>query len=167
MHHPNFHLIDQCYAEPFGQEAMARFLAAHGTRKRATPLPAEVRLGIPREAFRNAWDLALTSRAEYWEGYAWHPECGALPFHHAWCVDPRSGAVWDTTWRDVEGAVYLGVYVPTERLCATLNETGAFGILDKGVGFEHRTVADLWGWIDPTRPAALRDRDRRRHRLTL
>lgn len=121
-------------------------------------MPPEIKPGKPREAFRNAWDLALTSRADYWEGYAWHPECGALPFHHAWCVDPRSGTVLDTTWRDVEGAVYLGVGIPTERLCTNLNASGIFGILDKGVGFEHGTVEDLWGWVDQFRPTALRDR---------
>ncbi|MGR3270501.1 hypothetical protein [Thalassococcus profundi] len=156
MTDPDYHLIDRCYDSPFAEETLARFLHDHGVRMTAAALPPGVGYGAPRQCFRNAWDLTLNSRMEYWEGYGWDPQCAHLPFHHAWCVDRRSGFVCDPTWRDAPDAVYLGVHVPRRTLMSNLHATGMFGILDKGCGFEHATVKEYWGWIssNPTPPAA-------------
>jgi hypothetical protein len=162
-----YDLIDACFADVFGQEPMARFLREHGIPMAGEPLPPGIAFGKPRQAFRNAWDLTLKGEVDYFEGYAWDPVCGELPFHHApaWGVDRRTGAVRDTTWRDAAGAVYLGVHVPTGVLLTNLEDSGVFGVLDKGRGFEHGTADAIWGWVDHTLPRDVRSkRIQREHR---
>ena len=142
-------LIDTCTASPLGQQPLARFLAERGTRMSGAALPPGRRPGVPREAFRNAWDLSLSGRYQYWEGYAWHPDCGILPFHHAWGVEPETGRVHDVTWPDAAAAIYLGVHVPKDILLENLARTEVFGILDKGHGLERETIKAVWGWVQP------------------
>lgn len=158
MTDPTYDLIDACYDSPLAETPLSRFLTDHGVRMLGAALPAGVEYGAPRDAFRNAWTLSLTGHMDYWEGYAWDPICGALPFHHAWCVDTRTGLVCDPTWRDAANAVYLGAFVPAEALHANLGASGVFGIFDKGVGFEHATAEDIWGWVDASLPPTVRQR---------
>lgn len=161
----SYDLIDACLASVFGQEPMARFLRERGIPMAGEPLPPDMAFGKPRHAFRNAWNLTLKGAVDYWEGYAWDSVCGDLPFHHAWCVDRRTGAVRDTTWQDTARTVYLGVHVPTGALLTNLEESGVFGVLDKGHGFEHGTAEAIWGWVDHTLPRDMRmKRIQREHR---
>ena len=88
----------------------ADLLLQTGTVWTPAPLPADIRPGIPRVCFENAYRLARRSRGalRYVEGYALGY---LLPVEHAWCVDAE-GRVVDNTWTDDRlGQVYLGVVV--------------------------------------------------------
>lgn len=64
----NEHVIDACLASPLGQDPLACFLAAHGTR-----LPTDCPSGAPHAALRNACDSSLSGGLQYWVGDARHP----------------------------------------------------------------------------------------------
>lgn len=144
----NFTLIDEAFDSPFGHDLMAYFLRDRGTRLRGSALPSKYSRLKPRECFRNSWDIALSAanNLEYWEGWAWHADTGMIPFHHAWCMDSISRKVVDLTWRDPQDAVYCGVHVPRLTLCAIIEETRKFGVLDQGRGFARDIVAKYFRW---------------------
>ncbi|TNC48717.1 hypothetical protein FHG66_12920 [Rubellimicrobium rubrum] len=123
-------LIEETLAGPFGKLPMAGMLREHGSRFMGAALPATYKRGMPRRCFRNAAQLTRSRHLEYWEGWAWVPSFGALPFDHAWCVDPQSGCVVDSTWENPADCVYLGLHVPTEVLLEARRETGVWGVLD-------------------------------------
>lgn len=147
-------LVSETLDGPYGSLPMAQFLQAHGVLSMGAPRPVGLRRGRPRECFRNAWDLCLGRGMDYWESWAWDPRVGAMPFHHAWCVASRTGAVVDPTWPEPELCAYLGVHIPTELLCEVLNATSRFGILDRGQGFEAERVARHLGGLDEDRGSA-------------
>ncbi|WP_407496470.1 hypothetical protein [Pseudooceanicola sp. MF1-13] len=140
MKHVMNPLIAQSYAGQFASGPMARFLQEVGTEMQGAPLPAGITLGDTRQCFRNAANGVLNYGFEYWEGLAWDPRCGSLPFHHAWLVDPETNQVRDVTWRDASAATYLGVHVTTNVLIENLLKTEIYGVLDKGLSFERPTA---------------------------
>lgn len=139
-------LIAQSYAGQFASGPLARFLQEVGTEMQGAPLPADFTLGDTRQYFRNAANGVLNHGFQYWEGLAWDPCCGSLPFHHAWLVDPKSNLVRDVTWRNARAATYLGVHVSTNVLIENVLKTEIYGVLNKGLGLERPTAEALWGW---------------------
>ena len=152
-----YQLIDDSLAGPFGKLPLSRFLKACGTPLKGSNLPAGTHMGPMGECFRNAWHLALSGGYTYWEGYGWIPDIGSLPLFHAWCVDDVTQAVVDPTWPEAGDAVYLGIPVPIDVLTKVLSDTGTFGVLDKGRGFESQIAKTYWGWQQ--RPENRRDHD--------
>ena len=92
--------------QPYASEA--DFILKHGRAFAWRALPQGVRMGIPRQCFRNAARLALRKPEfyTYVEGFAINTWVADNPVAHAWCVDPEHFVV-DTTWD--EGADYFGV----------------------------------------------------------
>jgi hypothetical protein len=88
--------------------SQADFILKHGRAFEWRALPHGVRMGAPRQCFRNAVRLALRKPRlyTYVEGYAINTWVADHPVAHAWCVDPEHFVV-DTTWE--EGADYFGV----------------------------------------------------------
>jgi hypothetical protein len=93
-------------AHPYASQA--DFILKHGRAFEWRALPHGVRMGVPRQRFRNAVRLALRKPRSYTyvEGYAINTWVSGHPVAHAWCVDPEHFVV-DTTWE--EGADYFGV----------------------------------------------------------
>ena len=92
--------------DPYASEA--DFILKHGRAFEWRAVPHGVRMGVPRQCFRNAVRLALRKPRfyTYVEGYAINSWVADYPVAHAWCVDPEHFVV-DTTWD--EGADYFGV----------------------------------------------------------
>ena len=151
-----YRIIDQTLSSPFGDAPIADILRAHGTRLCGAPLPPTYTRGRSRECFRNAWHLTLSRQLEYWEGWAWDPKIGAMPFHHAWCVDGMNGAVVDPTWARPETCVYLGLHIPTDVLLKAINETEKWGVLDIGDGTTAETVLEYLGRAWPAQHPDIR-----------
>ena len=91
---------------PYASEA--DFILKHGRAFEWCALPQGVRMGVPRQCFRNAARLALRKQGSftYVEGYAVNTWVADYPVAHAWCVEGEHFVV-DTTWD--EGADYFGV----------------------------------------------------------
>ncbi len=123
-------IVSETLSGPFASMTIAKLLRRHGVLMKGAPLPAAVAAGRQMQCFRNAWDLSLSMKWEYWEDWGWDRTVGAIPFHHAWCVDPTVRSVVDPTWAHPEDCVYLGIHIPTGILSEALNETGTFGVLD-------------------------------------
>ncbi|MCI0462778.1 MAG: hypothetical protein L0Z62_38005 [Gemmataceae bacterium] len=84
------------------------FVLAHGRAYTPHALPNKYRLRLPKACFDNAYRLARGHRLIYVEGFAAKKEAAFVPILHAWCVEPGSDLVIDTTWSEV-GDVYFGV----------------------------------------------------------
>jgi hypothetical protein len=97
---------DDASTHPYASEA--DFILKHGRAFEWRALPHGVRMGVPRQCFRNAVRLALRKPRfyTYVEGYAINTWVAEHPVAHAWCVDPEHFVV-DTTWE--EGSDYFGV----------------------------------------------------------
>jgi hypothetical protein len=93
-------------AHPYASQA--DFILKHGRAFEWRALPRGVRMGVPRQCFRNAVRLALRRPGlySYVEGYAVNTLVAGYPVAHAWCID-QEGFVVDSTWD--EGADYFGV----------------------------------------------------------
>lgn len=126
------------------------FLTSRGSFKTGALLPACVPRGPMGRCFENAWDAATRCGLDYWEGLAWEPGPDAIGYYHAWCVDRRSNCVIDPTWGADPERYYLGVHIPTPVVLRILTKSRTFGVLDKGRGFEARTVQKYWGWAKAT-----------------
>jgi hypothetical protein len=92
--------------DPGSRLSAREFVQRHGRVWLPAPLPSTVARGPERHCYKNAQDLALTSRdLAYVEGYADIIE-------HAWCVS-RTGHVFDPTWpNDLAEPAYFGVPFP-------------------------------------------------------
>jgi len=88
--------------------SQADFILKHGRAFAWRALPRRLRMGVPRQCFRNAVRLALREPGfyTYVEGYAINTLVAGHPVAHAWCVD-QEGFVVDSTWDD--GGDYFGV----------------------------------------------------------
>lgn len=146
MESGTFDIINNTYSGPFGVLPLSRFLSIRGERIMGEALPRNFRRGAPRECFRNAWKLALTHDMEYWEGHAWDPALGCIPFHHAWCRGSSGREVIEPTWHNGANVLYFGVHVPTTVLSQSLEETQTFGILDNVTIFRSAIAARYFMW---------------------
>ena len=144
----SFDVIDRTLDGPFGRLPVARFLRARGTRMVGTALPEGYGMATPRQCFRNAYDAAIGCGLEYFEGWGWPDVNDPLPYDHAWCVDLVTGEIVDQTWHAPEKAVYLGVHVPTHDLLQIVQQTGCYGVLDRGRGFDRAVAAQFLGWSE-------------------
>ncbi|MDD9709666.1 hypothetical protein PVW53_18535 [Seohaeicola sp. SP36] len=144
----SFDVIDQTLDGPLGRLPVARFLRARGTRMVGTALPEGYALAMPRQCFRNAYDTAIDQGLAYFEGWGWPDANDPLPYDHAWCVDLVTGEIVDQTWHAPEKAIYLGVHVPTHDLLQIVQETGCYGVLDRGRGFDRAVAAQFLGWSE-------------------
>lgn len=79
------------------------------------------------ECFRNAAHAALGYDLVYCEGYA-IPRNLHIPLMHAWCVDPKTGNVLETTWE--LGASYHGIQFKTDFLLKAILALGVYGIIE-------------------------------------
>lgn len=127
-----YDLIDQTLAGPYGALPLADYLRRHGTRWGGSALPPDMKKGPQGQCFRNAWQLSISHRLLYCEGYGWDVQLGALPFSHAWNLCPSSGRVIDATWPIGEGAVYLGIELSPKQLMKIIGLTQCFGVLQDG-----------------------------------
>jgi hypothetical protein len=80
----------------FGSNRYAlEFVANFGTDFVSAPFPADLKRGVPRLCYMNAYNLATSTGLEYVEGYALSADLervgmGAYPVEHAWRRD-RAG----------------------------------------------------------------------------
>lgn len=160
---PPFHLIDDALAGPFGDTPIGRFLRDRGTRLPGAARPAGLARGTPRKCYENSTELAFARGLDYWEGWGFNPEFGAVAIDHAWCRDPATGKVVDATWAAPETCVYLGVHIPTPTLFNVIVETRIYGVLQGNFGFARDVVARHLGWSE-ARGTGRRDRERARAR---
>jgi hypothetical protein len=81
--------------------------------------------GTPRECFYNSLTLSIEHNLIYCEGYALSK---FIPTMHAWCLDPVTEEVIDTTW--TTGYSYLGVRFDKVYAVAATLKRGYYGLLD-------------------------------------
>ena len=95
-------------ASAYPYASQADFILKHGRAFEWRALARGVRMGVPRQCFRNSVRLALRRPRffTYVEGYAIDTWVGRCPVAHAWCVD-QEGFLVDSTWDD--GTDYFGV----------------------------------------------------------
>ena len=106
----------------------ADFILKNGRAFEKSPSSEGIRMGRPRECFRNATNLALRKRDlyTYVEGYAvnkWFPTHVAA---HAWCIDSQNFVV-DPTWE--EGTDYFGVAFRHDYLRRILKGKRDYGLI--------------------------------------
>ena len=104
---------------------MYQLLREHGRFWQPAPLRSDVKAGVIKQCFDNAYKLAKRRGWRYVEGIA---HGVVIPMHHAWCVDDN-GNVVDNTWREV-GESYCGVEIPTAYVAYVRRTTGLWASLD-------------------------------------
>ena len=130
----------ESWADAFNRQALAGerfaaytseadFILKNGRPFEAAALPRGVRMGSPRECFRNAATLALRKPKlyTYVEGYAVNRWIAMHTVAHAWCVGPDNYAV-DPTWD--EGTEYFGVPFRHVYLRRILRARRGYGLID-------------------------------------
>jgi hypothetical protein len=107
----------------------ADFILKNGRSFEYAALPSGVRMGQPRECFRNAATLALRKPGiyTYVEGYAVNRWMTMHTVAHAWCVRSNNVVV-DPTWD--EGAEYFGVPFQHDYLRRVLKARRDYGLID-------------------------------------
>lgn len=104
-----------------------------------------------KECFRNALCYALSKGGlHYVEGLASRRDLPLL-IHHAWCIDPADpeGKAIDPTWSNPHEAEYASIIqLPANATMRRMNETGVYGLLDLGRGFDLSVIEEhdpeLW-----------------------
>lgn len=89
--------------------------------------------GPMKNCYSNAARLVLTDpdRFIYMEGYGCRPELGLVVGEHAWVLDKERGyEVIDPTWRNTQGAAYLGIPFSFDYQRQQILEHKIFGMLD-------------------------------------
>ena len=106
----------------------ADFILKNGRAFEKSPSSDRVRMGRPRECFRNAANLALRKPDlyTYVEGYAVNKWVPIRPAAHAWCIDPQSFVI-DPTWD--EGTEYFGVVFRHDYLRRILKGKRDYGLI--------------------------------------
>lgn len=130
----------ESWADAFNRQAVAGeqfaaytseadFILKNGRPFEAGALPRGIRMGRPRECFRNAATLALRkpNLYTYVEGYAVNRWVAMHTVAHAWCVGPDNYAV-DPTWD--EGTEYFGVAFRHDHLRRVLKSRRDYGLID-------------------------------------
>ena len=130
----------ESWADAFNRQAVAGgqfaaytseadFILKNGRSFDAAPLPRGVRMGSPRECFRNAASLALRKPKlyTYVEGYAVNRWIALHTVAHAWCVG-SDNLVVDPTWD--EGTEYFGVPFRHDYLRRVLGARKNYGLID-------------------------------------
>ena len=128
-------------ASAYPYASQADFILKHGRAFEWRALPHGVRLGLPRQCFRNAVRLALRKPRTYTyvEGYAINTWVSGHPVAHAWCVD-QEGFVVDSTWD--EGADYFGVPFRVEYVKRMAGDRRDYSLIDnEEMGFPLLTGA--------------------------
>jgi hypothetical protein len=107
----------------------ADFILKNGHSFEYAALPRGVRMGRPRECFRNAAALALR-KADiyiYVEGYAVNRWIAMHAVAHAWCIGSDKFVV-DPAWE--EGTEYFGVPFRHDYLSRVLKARRDYGLID-------------------------------------
>ena len=130
----------ESWADAFSRQAVAGgqfaaytseadFILKNGQPFYPAPLPRGVRMGRPRECFRNAATFALRkpNLYTYVEGYAVNRWIAMHTVAHAWCVGTDNYAV-DPTWD--EGTEYFGVPFRHDYVRRVLKSRGDYGLID-------------------------------------
>jgi hypothetical protein len=130
----------ESWADAFNRQALAGgqfatytseadFILKNGRPYEAAALPRGIRMGRPRECFRNAATLALRkpNLYTYVEGYAVNRWIAMHTVAHAWCVGSDNYAV-DPTWD--EGTEYFGVAFRHDYLRRVLKSRRDYGLID-------------------------------------
>ena len=131
----------------------ADFILKNGRSFENVALPSRVRMGRPRECFRNAATLALRVPDTYMyvEGYAVNRWVAMHTVAHAWCIGSDKFVV-DPTWD--EGAEYFGVPFRHNYLRRVLKARRDYGLIDNPeMGFPlvtgaHRVDEAVIDWRD-------------------
>jgi hypothetical protein len=95
------------------------------------PLPKRYKARPQKQCFKNAFDLAVKTRAAlmYVEGFAF---C-YIPTHHAWVVDDQ-GNVIDPTWAEIAVPYaersYFGIVVPKKTLQEKRSLSRSYGMFE-------------------------------------
>jgi hypothetical protein len=130
----------ESWADAFNREAVAGerrdaytseadFILKNGRSFESAALPRGVRMGRPRECFRNAATLALRKADIYMyvEGYAVNRWIAMHTVAHAWCINSDNFVV-DPTWD--EGTEYFGVPFRHGYLRRVLKAKRDYGLID-------------------------------------
>jgi hypothetical protein len=130
----------ESWADAFNRQAVAGerrdaytseadFILKNGRSFESAALPRGVRMGRPRECFRNAATLALRKPDlyVYVEGYAVNRWVAMHTVAHAWCVSSDTFVV-DRTWD--EGTEYFGVPFRHDYLRGVLKVRRDYGLID-------------------------------------
>ena len=130
----------ESWAEAFNRQAVAGercdaytseadFILKNGHSFENTALPRKVRMGRPRECFRNAATLALRKPDIYMyiEGYAVNRWIAMHTVTHAWCITSDNHVV-NPTWD--EGTEYFGVPFRHVYLRRVLKARRDYGLID-------------------------------------
>lgn len=130
-------------------EGMEAFLLEKGRFHQRGPLPPKWKVGKTHHCFKTATEEVLANpHLRYAEGLAFRPDLG-IPIHHAWIVNSFN-AVIDPTWKDPENCYYLGVDIGKNALVDIILNTGVYGILDQGRGFNRHVAQHYFNWLAPT-----------------
>jgi hypothetical protein len=132
----------ESWADAFSRQAVAGercdaytseadFILKNGRSFEYAALPRGVRMGRPRECFRNAAALALRKPDMYMyvEGYAVNRWMTMHTVAHAWCIGVDNLVV-DPTWD--EGTDYFGVPFRHDYLRRVLKARRDYGLIDNG-----------------------------------
>jgi hypothetical protein len=130
----------ESWADAFSRQAVAGercdaytseadFILKNGRSFEYAALPRGVRMGRPRECFRNAAALALRKPDIYMyvEGYAVNRWIAMHTVAHAWCINSDNFVV-DPTWD--EGTEYFGVPFRHDYLRRVLKARSDDGLID-------------------------------------
>lgn len=107
--------------------SIEEFVLGEGEPMYLTPGDVALRLGTPKECFRNSTTFVLEHPDHvYAEGYVLSPKV-PVAIHHAWVLDP-DGHVLDPTlgWR--QGAAYYGVGFSLPEVLTQIRATGYYGL---------------------------------------
>jgi hypothetical protein len=95
----------------------------------------------PKECFGNATKYVLShSKATYVEGYVMGSKL-PIPIHHAWVTMTGTDAMDPTL--DAENYQYLGIAFDTATVERELARYGVYGVLDPGLGLNHRKMFEV------------------------
>lgn len=131
--------------------ALYEFILRNGKQQAGSPLPEWMPMGVPRQCFANAAQLALSCGMTYVDGFAASHVLAGYPIHHAWVLGPE-GEVIDPTWKTPEKCTYIGVSFDDDVLREHLLAAGTYGILETVKGFNF----ELMSKIDPGLMTAVR-----------
>jgi hypothetical protein len=112
---------------------MSSFLLEHGRFWQPCLKRDDVRWGVAKQCFDNAYKLAIRRGWRYVEGVA-YSERSILPLHHAWSIDDLGNLV-DNTWRGTTLS-YFGVEFSVEYMRDVRKRTKLWPALDNYKNFE-------------------------------